>query len=288
MDFIDLLQLLIYGVVLGSILTLGAIGVSLLFGILRFSNFAHGDLMTVGAYVAYAVISSFGLPIWAGLPVAMITSALVAVAVDQSVYRRLRRTKPVILLISSFGMALVVRAIVQLIWGPQDRALVKGIQIPIRLGDIVIRPDHLWIIGGTLVIVILLHLFLSRTRMGKAMRALSDNMDLARVTGIDAERVIIWTWALGGALAGAAGLFLALDARLTPMMGWTALLPIFAAAILGGFGKPYGAIVGGMVIGIVSEMSTAVLPSAYKPAIAFAVMIIMLIVKPNGLLGGRK
>ncbi|HVI50250.1 MAG TPA: branched-chain amino acid ABC transporter permease [Candidatus Sulfotelmatobacter sp.] len=288
MDFIDLLQLVVYGLVLGSILTLGAIGVSLLFGILRFSNFAHGDIMTFGAYSAFVVVSVFHGPVWLALPVGMIVGALVAIAADQLVYRRLRRTQPVILLISSFGMALIIRSIIQLIWGPQDRSFVKGIQMPLHFGDIVVRPDHLWIFGGCIAIVVAVHLFLTYTKMGKAMRAMSDNMDLARVTGIDSEKVIICTWALGGALAAAAGVFLALDTRLTPMMGWSALLPIFAAAILGGFGKPYGAIVGGMVIGVVSELSTAVLPPAYKPAIAFTVMVIMLIVKPTGLLGARR
>ncbi len=288
MDFTNLLQLVVYGVVLGSILTLGAIGVSLLFGILRFSNFAHGDIMTFGAYCAFTAVTAFHIPVLAALPVGIIGGAAISVLVDQVIYRRLRRTQPVILLISSFGMALVVRSIVMLIWGVQDHSMVKGIQIPMRFGDIKVRPDHLVIIAGCLILVVLVHLFLTRTRMGKAMRAMSDNMDLARVTGINSEKVIIWTWILGGGLAAAAGVFLALDTRLTPMMGWSALLPMFAAAILGGFGKPYGAIVGGMIIGIASELSTAIIEPSYKPAVAFAIMVIMLIVKPTGLLGARR
>jgi branched-chain amino acid transport system permease protein/neutral amino acid transport system permease protein len=146
----------------------------------------------------------------------------------------------------------------------------------------------LLIIFGSLALVLAVHVFLVRTRIGKAMRAMSDDSDLARVTGIDTERVVIWTWALGGALAAAAGIFLALDSRLNPNLGWSSLLPIFAAAILGGFGKPYGAILGGMAIGLTSELSTAVLSPAYKPAIAFAAMVVMLIVRPEGLLGGRR
>lgn len=288
MGVTDLLQLVVYGVVLGSILTLGAIGVSLLFGILGFSNFAHGDIMSFGAYAAYAMVSIFHLSVWVALPFGMAAGVAVSVVADQLVYRRLRRTQPVILLISSFGMALVMRSIVQLIWGTQDKSLVKGIQIPMQFGGISVRPDHIWIFAGSIAIVAAVHLFLTYTRMGKAMRAMSDNMDLARVTGIDAEKVIVCTWILGGALAAAAGVFLALDTRLTPMMGWSALLPIFAAAILGGYGKPYGAIVGGMVIGIVSELSTAVIEPAYKPAIAFSAVVIMLIVKPTGLLGARR
>lgn len=287
MDFIDFIQLIVYGVVLGGILTLGAVGASLLYSILRFSNFAHGDLMTFGAYCAYATVAGFGLPIWASIPVGILGGALAAVLADRLVYRRLRRTQPVILVIASFGMALIIRSLVMLIWGVQDHSYVKGIQIPMRLGDIVIRPDHLFILAGCVVLVIGLHLFLTRTRMGKAMRALSDNMDLARVTGIDTERVILWTWVIGGGLAGAAGVFLALDTRLTPMMGWGVLLPIFAGAILGGYGRVYGAILGGMVIGIASELSTAVIEPAYKPAVAFAIMIAMLVVKPAGLLGKR-
>ena len=288
MEFTDVVQLVVYGVVLGSILTLGAVGVNLLFGILRFSNFAHGDIMTFGAYWSYFAVSVLNLPLWASLPFGVVGGALVAVAADQLVYRRLRGSQSVILLISSFGMALILRSITLLVWGPQDRSYVKGIQMPWVIGDIRVRPDHILIVLGTVALVVGVHLFLTRTRTGKAMRAMSDDVDLASVTGIDSERVIIWTWALGGALAGAAGVFLALDSRLTPMMGWGVLLPVFAAATLGGFGKPYGAIVGGMVIGVVSELSTAVLSPAYKPAIAFAAMVIMLIVKPTGLLGARQ
>jgi branched-chain amino acid transport system permease protein/neutral amino acid transport system permease protein len=287
-DFSEIPQLIIYGVVLGSILTLGAVGASLLFAILRYSNFAHGDIMTFGAYCAFGAMNLLHLPLWAAAVFGIVGGAVVAVAIDQLVYRRLRGTQPVILLISTFGMALILRSLVILIWGPTDQSFVKGIQMPIVLGDVRIRPDHIVIIAGSIALVAALHLFLVRTRMGKAMRAMSDDVDLARISGIDTERVVIWTWALGGSLAGAAGVFLALDNRLTPNLGWSSLLPIFAAAILGGFGKPYGAIVGGMVIGITSELSTAVMSPAYKPAVAFAVMIVMLIVRPEGLLGGRR
>ncbi|MEA4838429.1 MAG: branched-chain amino acid ABC transporter permease [Rhodospirillaceae bacterium] len=284
---VDLLQLVVYGVVLGSILTLGAIGVSLLYGVLRFSNFAHGDIMTFGAYCAYAMVAVLHFPLWASVPFGIAGGALIAVAADRLVYKHLRRTRPVILVISSFGMALIIRSIVMLIWGVRDHSYVKGIQMPIHLGPIMIRPDHLMILGGCVVLVIGIHLFLRHTRMGKAMRALADNMDLAGVTGIDSERVILWTWAVGGGLAAAAGIFLAIDSRLTTMMGWSALLPVFAAAILGGLGRPYGAILGGMSIGIVSELSTAVIDPSYKPAVAFVVMILMLVVRPTGLLGAR-
>lgn len=285
----EILQLLVYGLVLGSVLAMGAIGVSMIFGILRFAHFAHGDFMALGAYLGLAFVSAFSLSAWWALPAAMLGMAIIAVAIDQLIYRRLRRTQPVILLISSFGMALILRSLVQLIWGSDNQTYVSGIQFPWRLdwlGGLRLKPDHVWIVLISSALIVMVHLFLSRTRLGKAMRAMSDNMDLARISGIPAERVIMMTWIIGGALAAAAGVFLGIDTRLHPMMGWTTLLPIFAAAILGGIGRPYGAIVGGMVIGISMEMSTLFISASYKPAVAFAIMVIMLIVRPQGIFKG--
>lgn len=283
----DFLQLFVFGIVHGSILALGAIGVSLIYGILRFAHFAHGDLMTLGAYMALAVVTGLGWPVLAALPFAMIGAVLAAVAVDQTIYHRLRRTQPVILLISSYGIALILRSVIQLVWGTQDRVYEPGIQMPVRIGDIAIRPDHIVIVLGSIALVVALEAFLTRTRMGKAMRAMSDNIDLARVTGIDSERVIVWTWVIGGSLAAAAGVFLGMDTRLHPTAGWHLVLPIFAAAILGGIGRINGAILGGLVVGIAEEMSTAFMPPAYKPAVAFAIMVAMLIVRPAGLVKAR-
>lgn len=283
---VDLLQLSVYGIVLGSILTLGAIGVSMIFGILRFAHFAHGDLMTVGAYVGLSFLALTGLPVWWALPAGMVGAAATALLVDRIVYQRIRRTQPVILLISSFGMALILRSVVQLIWGPQVYSYRSGIQRPWWIGDIAIVPNHVWILLAAVLIVAALHLFLTRTRMGKAMRAMSDNMDLALVTGIPAERVIMLTWLLGGALAAGAGVLLGMDSRLTPTMGWNILLPVFAAAILGGIGRPYGAIAGGMIIGLAMEISTLFIEPSYKPAVAFVIMVAVLIVRPQGIFKG--
>jgi branched-chain amino acid transport system permease protein len=140
---------------------------------------------------------------------------------------------------------------------------------------------------GALVLVVGLHLFLQRTTIGKAMRAMADNVDLARITGIDTERVVMWTWVIGAVMAAAAGVFLALDTRLHPVMGFRILLSVFAAAILGGIGKPYGAIAGGYTIGIAEEMSTLFLNPAYKAAVSFAILVGRLVWRPTGLFGGR-
>ena len=206
---------------------------------------------------------------------------------DQVIYRRLRSKDNVILLISSFGIALIIRAIIQIIWGPDNQVYANGIQMPYRFfdGNLRLKPDQLVILMTTIVLMIALHLFLQKSKTGKAMRATADNPELARLTGINTEQVIIWTWLLGGSLAAAAGIFLGLDTRLHSGMGWFLLLPIFAAAILGGIGHPYGAIVGGLIIGVVQEVSTLFIEPNYKPAIAFSVMVAMLIFKPTGLFG---
>ncbi len=287
----DLLQLVVFGLVLGSILTLGAIGLSLTYGILKFAHFAHGDFMTLGAYFALSLVATAHLPLLLSIPLAAAATVVVAVLLDRLVYRPLRRTRPVILLIASVGVALMLRSAVQLIWGPNVQVYAQGIQLPYVIpfgeGAVRIKPDHLIIIGGALVLVSALHVFLQYTRVGKAMRAMSDNPDLARVTGIDTEKIVLWTWGIGIALAAVGGIFAGLDAQLHPVVGWRLLLPVFAAAILGGIGRPYGAIAGGMIIGLAQELSTLVITPDYKPAVSFGIMVLVLIFRPRGIFAGR-
>ncbi|MDQ0316960.1 branched-chain amino acid ABC transporter permease [Amorphus orientalis] len=283
----DLLQLVVYGIVTGSILALGAIGVSLVFSILRFAHFAHGDLMTIGAYGGLIGVALAGVSPIVALPIAIALAVAVALAAEFILYRPLRSSHPIILLISSFGLALILRSAVQLVAGPSPMVYRSGIQMPMRFGDIIIRPDHFWIIGGTLVIILALHLFLSRSKFGKAMRAMSDNMDLARISGIPAYKMILLTWVIAASLAAVAGVFLGMDTRLHPVMGWRLLLPVFAAAILGGIGRPYGAIAGGFIIGISMEVSTMFIDPGYKHAVAFALLVLMLIVRPTGIFKGK-
>ncbi|MEE8270887.1 MAG: branched-chain amino acid ABC transporter permease [Alphaproteobacteria bacterium] len=286
---------LIPGLVLGSIYALGAIGVSLLFGILRFAHFAHGDLMTLGAYLALSIVVGFGWPAIAALPLAVLGTAAVAVGIDRVFYRPFRAGPTIIVVIASFGVTLMVRSVVQLVWGVEITSYQTGIQRPLIFFDALrIAERHFYIVGGAVLLVATLHLFLTRSRMGKAMRAMSDDPDLARVTGIDTARVIAWTWVIGAGLAAAGGVFLGIDTQLNPNMGWNLLLPIFAAAILGGIGRPYGAIAGGMVIGMAEELSVypwitdqPLLSPGYKTAVAFGLMVAILIWRPSGLFRGR-
>ena len=286
---------LVPGVVLGCIYALGAIGISLTFGILRFANFAHGDTMTLGVYFTLSLVQ-LGLHPLVAMPFAMAATALVVLGIDRVFYRPFRKSPAVMLVIASFGLMLMIRSAVQFFWGVQLQSLQPGVARPwVILDTFRILPKHVLIIGATAVLMVLVHLLLTRTRIGKAMRATSDNPDLAAVSGIDTEAVIRATWITGSALAVAAGVFLALDTHVETMMGFKLLLPMFAAAILGGIGSPYGAVAGGLVIGIVEEISTypwigtaPLLSPGYKAGVAFAIMVLMLIWRPQGLFRGRQ
>lgn len=301
--FSRILQLLVYGLISGSIITLGAIGLSLTYGILKFANFAHGDVMATGAFLTFAFLTlfqalgvaapplgslSFGFPLIVSMLLGMGATAIVAICIDKVLYKRLRATGRITLLIASVGVAFVLRNSLQFIWGPQPRYYIQKIQVSLSIPGLGIRikPDQIFIIIVAMILVVLLHFFLQKTRMGKAMRATSDNMELAQVSGIDTESVIKWTWAIGAILAAAGGSLAGIEDKfITPNFGWDMLLPIFAAVILGGIGSPYGAMLGGMVVGFSGEISTAFLPTSYKPAVAFIIMVAMLLVKPRGLLG---
>jgi branched-chain amino acid transport system permease protein len=298
-------ELIVYGIVLGSIIALGAIGLTLLYGILRFAHFAHGDLMTLGAYVVLLLNAqllptlgvpelrlgslSFGGRMLGSLLISMGVTAAVALCIDRLLYAPLRgrKSSPVILAMASLGMAFILRSLIYIIWGPQflfySQALRPAWELPMGIR---LKPDQVFILVMALLLVLLLYLFLQRTKLGKAMRATADNPQLAWVCGIDTGRVTAWTWVLGAALAAAAGVLYGIDAQLRPDMGWSFLLPLFAAVILGGIGSPLGALAGGIILGVVQQVSTAFLLPTYKPAVAFLLLIVILFIRPRGLFGG--
>lgn len=299
-------ELIIYGIVFGAIISLGAIGLTLVYGIIRFANFAHGDLMSGGAYVALFMVTgllswigipddtfgmlSFGWRMIIAFPVSMFAVGCVAILLDRILYRRLRLKKSgaVILAMSSLGAAFIIRMIILILWGADSLFYRPGILRPaleLPLG-MKIRPDQILILIVVFLLITLLHLFLQNTKMGKAMRATADNMELALVSGIDTERIIVWTWGIGGALAAAGGILYGIDVQLHPYMGWYFLIPLFAATILGTIGNMYGALVGGLIIGVAQQVSTAFLLPTYKPAVAFIIMILILLIRPKGIFGG--
>jgi branched-chain amino acid transport system permease protein len=284
----NMVQLLANGIIFGSIIALGAIGLTLVYGILKFANFAHGDTMSLGAYLALVFFNlHISFPIAVAL--AILLSIAVAILIDRYLYRFFRLTGPIIMLISSVGVALFLRNIILLFWGPDLNYYTREIQLAIPIfPGVRLKSSEIMIIIATGSLIVLVHLFLKKTKIGKAMRASSDNLDLAEVVGIDTQRVIIWTWSVGTALAAAGGIMLGVENGLRPPMGWELLLPLFAAAILGGIGQPYGAMVGGLIIGIAQEVSTGFISTAYKPAVAFIIMILVLLIRPQGIFGGSK
>ena len=286
---------IIPGFVLGSVYALGAIGLTLTFGILRFANFAHGETMTLGAFFAWSLIQITGWHPLLVLPIAMVLVVIVVLAIDRGFYKPFRNSPTIMLVISSFGMMLMVRSVVQFLWGVQVKTMMPGIEKSVLFFDwLRILPRHMTIIFSALVLMLVAHYLLTYTKMGKAMRAMSDSPELAQLTGINTEGVIKATWAIGGSLAAAAGVLLAMDTQVETMMGFKLLLPVFAATILGGIGRPYGAVVGGLVIGLAEELSSypwigsePLLNPGYKSGVAFAIMVAMLIWRPSGLFKGK-
>jgi branched-chain amino acid transport system permease protein/neutral amino acid transport system permease protein len=305
-------QFVLNGVRLGAILMLGAIGLSLTFKILNFANFSHGDLLIFGAYVAMSadfflvdwlprIFPALGdngeLLRWIAIGIAIVIGAvggvLLAVLIDRVLYSRMRRSAAVVLVIASFGMALFIRALIQAIWGVSNQRYAMRIRPPVTfdvgIGEVKITTIQLVTVIVAFALVILLHLFLKYTRIGKAMRAMSDNADLAKASGVNTEAMVRWTWALGAGLASIGGVFMGLNfGIINPNTGLQVLLPLFAAVILGGIGSPYGAMLGALVIGFAQNILVAPVTSinsSYKPGIAFLIMILMLLVRPQGLLG---
>jgi len=304
-----MLQLVADGVVVGSVIALGAIGVTLTYSILRFANFAHGEFLTWGAYLAWLALVaitaaagpmqpigpfSFGWPLVAALLVAAALNAGLALLLDAVLFRRLRRTGTTItLIIASFGAALVLRNLLLFVFGAVPEYYSREIQVAIRLvprdvlGGLRVTPDQLFVLGLTLATLLALHLFLARTTLGRAMRAASLNPELARVAGIDVERVVRAAWIIGAALATVAGVFAGLTVQLRPQLGLDLLLPLFAAAILGGIGSVPGAVCGGLIVGLAESLAVPLVGAEYRAATAFAVLIAILLVRPTGLFGER-
>lgn len=283
------------GLILGSIYALGAIGITMTFVILRFANFAHGESMTLGVYFSWTLVQLTGWHPLVVMPLAMVLTVMYALSIDRMFYKPLRNAPVVMLVVASFGLMLMTRSVIQFFWGVQLKSVLPGIQRPILVLDYLrISPKHMMIMVSALVLMFAVHYLLTYTKIGKAMRAMSDSPELARLTGIDTEKVVLATWVVGAALACAAGVFLAIDTHVETRMGFKLLLPMFAAAILGGVGRPYGALVGGLIIGLAEEISSypfigtqPLLNPGYKAGIAFAIMIAILIWRPSGLFKGK-
>jgi neutral amino acid transport system permease protein len=290
-DGARLAQLLVNGVITGSILALAAVGATLIFGIQRIANFAHGDFLTIGAYVAFFVNVALGQKLLVAALSAMAAVALFGVAAHYALFRPMRGRGTVAIALVSVGLGLLIRNVIFIVAGSQTRQFDVDQAAVIMVGDVRLSPGQAAAAATALVVSPLVALFLARTRLGKQMRAVADNRDLASVAGIDVERIGVAVWVLAGGLAGLAGVMLGLSQGVfDPNMGLGPLFLIFTAVVLGGIGSAYGALVAGLVLGLAMELSTwdllfGGLDAKYKPVLAFVVLILLLLYRPQGLFG---
>jgi branched-chain amino acid transport system permease protein len=309
-----MLQYVADGLVLGATIGLGAVGLTLTYAILRFANFTHGELLTVGAYVTHGLLAliigvlgaeavqalgrigplSFGWPLVAAMVLAIPVTGATALLLDALLFGRLRgRGVSITLVIASFGAALALRHLVIVAYGPNPDYFSRAIQIALPvvpaevLGGARLTHDQLAVLALAGSAVLGLHLLLTRTTIGRAMRAVAESPTLAAVIGIDVQQVVRWTWLIGGGLACLAGVFLGLTVQIRPQMGFDLLLPLFAAAILGGIGSPLGAVLGGLLLGLAESLAVPLVGADYRAAVAFVVLILVLLMRPQGLLGRR-
>ena len=280
-------QYLFNGLVTGGILALPSVAFSLLWKLLRFPNFAVGTYLTIGAFAAFAVNHGLGWRIaWAWMWACGVTGA-VAWGTDRVAFRPLRDRRPFALAIASIGVAFVLENGVRFIWGNDYRSYDVPVTRALVWHGLRVGREQLAILGVAVVLMLLVQGFLGRTRLGIAMRASADNPLLARVKGLPTERIIGLATLGGGALAGGAGVFLGLDTTIDPLLGTGLIIAVFAAAILGGIGSAPGALLGALVVGVMEEASTLVIPPTYKSAVGFAIILVMLLVRPQGLAGAR-
>jgi branched-chain amino acid transport system permease protein len=275
------------GLVTGGILALPAVAFSLLWRLLRFPNFAVSTYLTVGAYVALMLNQGLRVSIalaWLG---ALAGTGAVALAVDRIAFRPMRDRRPFSLAIASIGVTFVLENFVRFVWSNDFRSYDVPVTRAMSVAGLRIGRDQLLILGVAVILMALAQTYLRRTRLGVAMRATADNPFLAAVKGVPTERVIAAATLGGGALAGGAGVFLGLDASIDPLMGAGLIISVFAAAILGGVGSAPGALAGALIVGIAEEVGTLVIPPTYKTAIGFAIILVVLLVRPTGLAGAR-
>ena len=280
-------QLIVNGIAVGSIIALAAVGLTLTYGILRISNFAHGDFMTLGAYFTW-LVNTTGLNIWLSMILASGGTVLAMLLAEKLLWSpmRDRRSTSTTIMIISIGLALFLRNGIILIWGGSNQQYNLPVASAIDLFGLKIAFYQPLVVFLAVLAILGLHLLLQNTKIGKAMRAVADNVELARVTGINVDRVIISTWIIAGTLTALGGGMYGLLTAVRPNMGWFLILPMFASVILGGIGNPYGAIAGALVIGVVQELSVPWLGSEYKLGVALLIMVIVLLVRPQGLFKG--
>ncbi|WP_045174848.1 branched-chain amino acid ABC transporter permease [Anaerocellum danielii] len=283
------IQQLINGITLGSVYALISLGYTMVYGIIKLINFAHGDIFMVGAYIAYLSVTYLKLGLIPSLIVAMAFCSVLGMLIEKFAYKPLRNSPRISALITAIGVSLLLENLMQIIMGADSRVfprLVTEKNYYLFQGKIVVNNKQIYLLIITVFLMIILNFVVKKTKIGKAMRAVSQDMDAARLMGINVDTTISYTFAIGSALAAAAGVLVGLYYNtINPLMGVLPGLKAFIAAVFGGIGIIPGAMLGGFSLGIVETLVSGYGSSMYKDAVAFALLILILIIKPSGLLG---
>jgi branched-subunit amino acid ABC-type transport system permease component len=278
-------QVVLNGFVTGMIIALPAIALTLTYGILKFPNFAIGAMLTVGAYFAYIANAWLHLPlVWAAV-LAAVALAITSVGVDRLVFQPLRERTAITLLVASMGVSFVLENVARFVLGNSARSFEVAIARPQRYFELRVNMEQIYTAATALSAMLAIYIILRHTALGRAMRAVSDNPALAAVRGIDRERIARWMWVIAGVLTAIAGVLAGLDRAIDPLLGWNYVVTVFAAAILGGLGNPFGAVLGALTLGVVEETSTLLIPPNYRQVVSFCAIAFLLLMRPQGLLG---
>lgn len=283
----DLAQATINGIVSGNYFALGAAGLTLIFGVLRLVNFAHGEFLTFGAYMLL-LGNALDLPLALAAVLAVVLTALLGLVLEIGLWRPVRRKRvgELQLLLLALGLAFFLRYAIAFVAGPEDRQTGADVTAAVRLGGLLIGRTELMVTLIGIAVIVLVAVALRFTSLGRQARALADSIQLAETTGINTDRVVLITWGVSAGLAGLAGIVYALPAgTANPNMGFSLILSIFAAVVVGGIGNAYGALAGGMLTGLVQEWSTLLIAPQMKVAVGFGALILVLLVRPQGLFG---
>ena len=282
-----MLQQLVNGLILGSVYALIALGYTMVYGIIKLINFAHGDLYMMGAFIGYYLINSFQLNFFVALILTMILTACLGVLIEFLAYRPLRNSTKIAALITAIGVSFFLEYGMVYLFGANTRAFPQALEtVKYNLGPITVTNVQLTILGVSVFLMLALQFIVQKTKMGKAMRAVSVDSDAAQLMGINVNSTISFTFALGSALAGAAGVLIGLYYNsVEPLMGMAPGIKAFVAAVLGGIGIIPGAALGGFIIGLLETMAITIGLSSYRDAVVYGILIVILLVRPAGILG---
>ena len=285
-------QQVINGITLGSVYALIAVGYTMVYGVIELINFAHGEVYMMGAFFSFTMVTSMGLSIWVAFPVAIALCAVMGVILDIVAYRPLRNAPRLAALITAIGMSIFLQNLALVIWGAEIKSFPRAKLPPVfsktalTIGSIQVTWLQVFILGVAIVIMAGLHAIIHRTKVGTAMRAIAQDKVTASLMGINVNRVISFTFAIGSGMGGVAGILVGMYYNaIWPTMGYIAGIKAFAAAVLGGIGSVPGAMLGGGILGMAEVMGAGYISSPYRDGIAYAVMILVIIFKPAGLLG---